>query len=170
MFFIAELKHPTNRAVLELVFGSAFRTNGPALGIEFQTMSKFGHPAHLARGVPNQQRIIRYVLGHHRARTDEGVFPDVVPANDGCIRPDGGPLPYSGSRILIPTIDRAARIDHIGEHTRWTKKNVVIAGYSGVQRHIVLNLDVVAELNTGRDHYILTDVASFAQHRTGHDV
>jgi hypothetical protein len=55
--------------------------------------------------VAHYQRMVRHFLGDHGASADEGVTTDVVPTNDGGIRPDGSALaspmsagiPHAGS-------------------------------------------------------------------------
>src|SRR4051812_9676945 len=72
--------------------------------------------------------------------------------------------------IFMLSHNSASRIYNIGEDTRRTKKNIIIAGDSCVKRNIILHLHVVTKCNSGRYKNILTNVTILADGTTIHNV
>ena len=61
-------------------------------------------------------------------------------------------------------------IDHVREHHRRAAEDVVFEHDSFVDRHVVLDLHVVANRDVARDEYVLAEGAEAANRRARHDM
>ena len=67
-------------------------------------------------------------------------------------------------------IDVAARIDDVGENHGRAAEDIVFEFDAGVERNVVLNLDIFSDSNAGRDVDVLAEIAVGADVAVGHDV
>src|SRR5262245_24403554 len=133
-------------------------------------MSMSTDPANTAGGIPDDQRVIREILGDNRACTDERVSSNGDAAHDCRVCTDRAPtLQMSGLVQGVPA-DLRARIRDVCEHARRAEKHVVFNDDTGVHRHVVLNLDVVTDDCAAIDIDILSDVGPSSDASAFHDV
>jgi hypothetical protein len=64
----------------------------------------------------------------------------------------------------------AARIEDIREHHRGTAKYIVLQDHPGVNRDIILNLNVITNYTAGGDHNILTNIAPLTNDAISHNM
>jgi hypothetical protein len=64
----------------------------------------------------------------------------------------------------------AAGVYYVGKHRRGSAKDIVLENDSRVDRDIILNLDIIADDTTGRNDYILAQIAVLADLAVLHDV
>jgi hypothetical protein len=110
------------------------------------------------------------MLRHHSTRSDEAKFTKVVPTNDGRIGTNGGPFPDMRCSVLPPSVNGASRIGNVRENAAGPQKDIVVAGNTFVDAHVILDLHVVPQPHSWGYHDILAQVAFFAEHGTAHDV
>src|SRR6185369_14459228 len=103
-------------------------------------------------------------------RADKRVPADGVTAYHRRIRAERGAAADRRRPVLVFSRYVAARVHHVREHHRRTAEHVVFEDHTGVDRHVVLNLDVVADGDAGRNHDVLTDVAALADAGARHDM
>ena len=73
---------------------------------------------------------------------------DIVSANNGSICTDCRPFPYMSPGILGFSVDGAPGIGNISKYTGRPQENIVFTSYSGINRYVILYLDVVAQYHT----------------------
>src|SRR5262249_2116374 len=152
----------TQNFPLEPVARTAGGTTHSTLLRYIQPDTALTHPPNYPAGIPNHQCIVRYVTGDNSSGTDKRVPPYRVPANNRGIRANRRAFLYQRSLVFILARNMTPRIDHIGEHHRRSAKHIIFQHDPGVHRYVVLNFDVVSNSNLRRNHYVLADVASFA--------
>ena len=133
-------------------------------------MAVFTHPAHLAGGDAQDQRIGSHVLSDHRAGAHEGITPDAMATDDRGVGADRGALFDQGRLVRVLAGDGAAGIDHIGENGTGADEHIVFTHDTFVQADVVLHLDPAAEPDAIRYEYVLAQAAAGADHRFRHDV
>lgn len=156
--------------VAQLVAFSALGAGGGMVGSKVQTAAPAAHPAGLSSGVADNDGEGRHIVGDHRTGTDEGIFADVVAANNSGIGSDGSSAAYARDRIFIAAAYLAARVDDIGKHHRRTEENIILAHHTGVYRHVVLHLYVLSQCHPGSNEHILTDIAAVTKGASRHQV
>src|SRR5205814_6040169 len=110
-----------------------------------QPLAALTHPTDASRRDADHQRIGRHIFGDDAPRANEGVFIECDAANYGRISSDR--RSPADQRALVFFLARyvSARIDDVGEDHRGAAKNIVFQLDALVHRHVVLNLDVVAD-------------------------
>jgi hypothetical protein len=157
-------------AIFEEVIFAGFRAGGVAAVVEVEADAEFGDPADLDGGVSDDECVRFNRFGDDCAGADEGKFADVVAADDGGIRTDGGPAFHGSFGIIAPSVDCAAGVDDIGEDAGGAEEDIVLAGDAGINGDVVLHFHIVAEHHLGGDDDVLSEVAVFADDGAGHDV
>ena len=107
---------------------------------------------------PDHQRVVRYVLGDHRAGGDHGPPPDGHGGDAHCPRPDGRSLAYDDPDGLpvLPGLQLAirghrAREGVVGEHHGGADEHPVLDDGRLVDQGMVLHLAPVAEDHAGSE-------------------
>jgi hypothetical protein len=72
--------------------------------------------------------------------------------------------------ILILTDDGAARVSDVGKNHGRAKDHIIFTNNPGINRNVILNFNVVSQYDTGRNHHILADIASFSNSASRHDM
>src|SRR5689334_1690436 len=129
-------------------------------------MTMPAHPTHLPRRIPHHEGVIRDILRHNRTRRHKRVTADRDSANYRRICPDGAPALQMGALIQRMTANLRARIRHVREHARRPEKYVIINDNPGVDRDVVLYLNVIADYRAAIDVDVLPDDASRADPRS----
>src|SRR5207247_2374846 len=75
-----------------------------------------------------------------------------------------------GLTVLVFAGDVGARVQHIGEDAGRPAEHVVFEHHTFVDRDVVLNLHVVADLCPGHHHHVLTQAAALPDHGARHHV
>ena len=128
------------------------------------------HPADLSCWCADDQRVVMDILGHDGTSSDERVAPDGHAGNNRGICTDRAPAPQHGLLIKRVADNLGSRIADVGQNAGRTEENVVFDLRSGVNRHVILNLDVVTDHDTAGNVAVLAENAAFADARTFHDV
>jgi hypothetical protein len=97
----------------------------------------------------NHELVISNAFGYHGARSYKGERPDVKTTDNSGVRADGGAMPHRRFCVLIPPVNRAPWIDHIGKHHRRPQKYVILADHPGVYRNIVLYFTLLPGTTSG---------------------
>src|SRR5262249_43488594 len=84
------------------------------------------------------------------------------PTDNGAVRPEGRAPAHESRTQLLHASDFAARIEDVGEHHRRPAKHAVFEGHPLVHRHVVLDLDAVADRDIGANDVVLSDTAVLA--------
>src|SRR5687768_11251696 len=103
------------------------------------------HPSPLPGWHAEHQCVVRDVASHHCSSANEGVPANYRSTHDRRIGSNRGATPHQGLLILPMPYDLRSWIDDIGKHTGWSAKHIVFEFNARVDRHIVLDLDVVAD-------------------------
>ncbi len=131
-------------------------------------MPELAHPAGLARRIPHNQCIRRNLLSYHCARANKGVSTNLISTHNSCISAYTRALANNRLPVFILARDSATRINHIREDTRGAQEYIVFAFNARVDTDVVLNLHVVAQLNTWTNNHILSQIAVFTHHTIRH--
>jgi len=137
-----------------------------------QYFAAFAGPANPAGRDADHQGIIRHISGYHGAGTDERVFADRMPADNGGIGADGGAFPDQGFVIILRAALRilTAGINDIGKDHRRPTENIILKCNAFIHGDVVLNFDEVADDDVVADVDVLPDGAFLADARTGLDM
>src|SRR4051794_34998553 len=114
-------------------------------------------PADARRRHAGHQREIRHVLGHHRARGDEGVGTDGMAANDRRVRADGRAAADEGRAKRVLALDLGTRSVDVGEHAGRPAEHTLLERDALIEADVVLDLAGVADNDVGADHDVLPD-------------
>src|SRR5213596_2116308 len=163
------LSHRPQGAVRLFVGGAADGTRGLAGG-DRQPFAALAHPSHAARRHAHHQRVRRDVGRHDRAGADERVLAERDAAQDRGVGTDGAAPLHARGAVLVLARHVAPRVQHVGEHARRPAEHIVLQGHAFVDRDVVLDLDVVADLRAGHHHHVLAQVAALADDGARHDV
>ncbi len=102
--------------------------------------------------------------GDERVRADSGT------ADDRAVGADRRTALHESIAILVLSIDRGARVVHVGEYHARAAEDVIFKGDVVVDRYIILNLDVVADDDLVADKNVLTQRAAVANADSRGDV
>ncbi len=104
------------------------------------------------------------VFRDDRTRSNQCILANGASAYDGGICSDArSALNERGCKIFCSVSrDGTARGEHVGEHSRWSAKDIILQSDPFVNRHVVLNLDVVSYFDSGPNYDVLTDTALFS--------
>src|SRR5438105_3091701 len=105
-----------------------------------------------------------------RRGTAERVLAERDPAQNRGVGADGAPPFDARGSVLVLARHVAPRVQHVGEHARRPAEHIVLQGHAFVDRHVVLDLDVVADPRARHHHHVLAQIAPLADDRAGHDV
>jgi hypothetical protein len=128
------------------------------------------HPTSQTSGVSVDHGIIRNITGNHTPGSYEAIVPQGDATNHRCVCPDGSASLHQCWPVFILSDDMTARIDDIRKHHRWPTKNVILKNDSRVNRHVILNFDVVSDNTVWRNYDVLADIAAISYDRILHDV
>ena len=128
------------------------------------------HPAVQPRRVAVAQPVIRHVLRHHRARADEAVAAQRDPANDRGVRTDRCAALHQRALVLVLAVYMTARVEHVGKDHRWSQERVILNDHPGIDRDVILDLNVVANDAFRRNNDVLPDIAAAADARGCHNM
>src|SRR5215467_4453223 len=164
--FLIEIETPQSTRLRLDVPVTALGASHDPVGIGvLQAMSMAAHPAHLTSRVSDDQREVRHVFGHYGTRSDEGISANGRAADDCRICADGAaPLQNRGFVESMP-VDLGTRIRDICEHAGRPEEDIVFNRYTCVDRHVVLNLDVVPDDRAAVDVDVLADDALLTNSR-----
>src|SRR5271166_2904730 len=101
------------------------------------------HPSHLTRWISDNQSEVWNTPGDHCASTDERIASDGDPAHNRCVGTNGAAALQMGRFVQRVPVHLGAWIGDVRQNARWSQKDVVFDHSACVDRHIVLNLDVV---------------------------
>src|SRR5262249_24449467 len=91
-------------------------------------------------------------------------------AHDGGVGPDARSAAHARLLIHVSADDLAARVDDVGKNAGRPKKDIVFDDGAGVERYVVLNLDVVADQHMAGDMDVLPQDAALADLAIRHDM
>src|SRR4030095_13371995 len=128
------------------------------------------HPTGQPRRIADDERVVGNVPGHHRAGADKGVGANRVAAQHRAVGAETGAALDQRRPELIAARHVTARVDDVGEHHGRPAEDVVFERDPGVNRHVVLDLDVVTNHDLRRDDDVLAEVAAAADSRPAHDM
>src|SRR5882762_7056056 len=135
-----------------------------------QPLTALAHPADASRRHADHEAIGRHVGRHDGARADEGIFAQRDAAHDGGVRANGAAALHERAPVLVLARYMAARIHDVGEDAGGTTEDVVFQNDALIDRHVILDLDVVADLGARHHDDVLAEVAPLADHGTRHHV
>src|SRR5215471_7035307 len=116
-------------------------------------------PADLPGRHANHQGVVGHVFCDNGAGADEGMFANRYAANDRAVCAQGRPSSYQRSFVFGLSIDVAPRVGYVGEDHRRPAEHVILQDHAGIERNVVLNFDVIADLHMRRHQHILAKVA-----------
>src|SRR5690606_37429684 len=123
---------------------------------ELKPLAVFAHPSDLPGGHAHHEGVGRHVGRHDGPGADEGVFPDGYAAHDRAVGAQRGPPFHQCRAVLGLAFDARPRVVAVGEDHARPAKDVVVERASVIQRHVVLNLAVIADRGPSRDEDVLT--------------
>ena len=136
-----------------------------------QNRTTFTGPSLLFCRHPHHQGMIRYILGDYSPTADECPSTDGYPTDDGCIGPDGSSLLYESFQIAcLPLRVFCPRGKIVCENTGRPAEHMVLEGHHLVDRDVVLDLHLVAELDAPGHEHVLAEGAAAPEAGPGHDV
>src|SRR5687767_13129832 len=91
-------------------------------------------------------------------------------ADDCRVSPDGSSAPNDRACVLVSAHDLGARICNIRKDAGRAAEDIVLQLHSGIDRYVVLDLDVVADYHARSDEYVLTEDAARTDSRVLHHV
>ena len=153
-----------------LIYKAGFRAAEFASCVGPQQMPVATHPAGLSAGHALDQGVVGHILCHHGASGDEAVSPEGDAADDGGVGPNGSAAADNSLLVETVPVDLGTRVGDVCQHAGGTKEDVVLDGGAGVDRHVVLNLDVVARNDAVRYEGVLAENALFSDAGAGADV
>lgn len=156
-------------SVLDYVLLPAGKTSGGRCTV-WQPNTTVTNPTCLTRWYADHQRIIRHVMCNCCSSPDKAIAAQGDAAHNRRIRSDRSAFFYNSFPIFVAPNDVAAGIDYIGEYHRRTTKDVVFEFYASIDRNIILDLDVIADLAFRAYHHILAEVTTCSDLRAAHDV
>src|SRR5690242_165780 len=165
----AGLGNRAQGAVRFLVAGPAHRTGGLAR-YEGEALAALAHPADAAGGDAYHERVRRNVGRDDGARTNECVLAEGDAAHDRRVGADRRAPPHERGTILVLARHVTAGVHHVREDARGTAEHVVLERDALVNRHVVLDLDVVADAGAGHHDDVLPEAAALADDGARHDV
>ena len=119
-------------------------------------------PASDSRGITVHKRKIGDIFRDDRACTDKTVAAKGVAADDRRVGSNTRSSTNPCHRVCVSTrVVTSGRSDVCKDH-RWPAKNIVFEDNASVNRDVILDFYVVADLYTSLDHYVLTKAASLA--------
>lgn len=128
------------------------------------------NPTLKAGWIAVHQGMIRDITSDHCPGANEGILTDSVTTDNGSVGANAGPFPDQGLFEFILSRDMAAGVDDIGEDARGAAEDTVFEGHPLKHRDIVLDLDIVAYLDTPADEDILADNTVPADGDIWHDM
>jgi hypothetical protein len=112
----------------------------------------------------------RNTLGDDRSSTDKSIPSNVIATHNRGIGSNGSASANMGSGVLSLSDNGTPRIDDIREYTARPQENIIIADHTFVDGDVILNFYIFTQDDSGRNDYVLTNVASLAQLGTGHNM
>src|SRR6266581_4203946 len=173
-FMVSLCSPPGRRQLAEgavrLFIGRATRGAGGRAVRRQEPLAALAHPPYPARGHAHHERVRRHVGGHDGAGADERVLAERHPAHDRGIGADRAAAFHQRGAVLVLARHVAAGVEHVGEHAGRPAEHVILEGDALVDRHVVLDLDVVADAGAGHHRHVLPEIAALADHGPGHHV
>src|SRR5690606_31843302 len=109
-------------------------------------------------------------FGDHCPRPDERILPYLIATHYGGVAAYGGSVPDHCGHVLVAPDDGAAGVDYVGEYHRRSQEYIILTYNSGIDRYIVLYLDIISENHTRRDHHVLAYIAVRTYDGVFHDM
>src|SRR6185437_4473471 len=117
------------------------------------------HPSYLARRRSNHESEIRNVLGNNCSRCHERVATDGYSGNNRRIGANCASPLQMGQFVEVMPAYLGARISYVRQYTGRAEKDIIINFHTGIDRNIVLDLDVIA------NHGATVDIDVLANNR-----
>ena len=155
-------------AILQAVFFACSGTNSQALCVELQFLAMSAYPPYTPCGITYHQRKVRYVFCHHTTCAYQAVRAQRMSANDGGIGTYRATALKQRRSVFVLARYGSTRVNHIGKHHARTEEHILLATHTGIYRHVVLNLAIIAQHHVRRDNYVLTYIAVLANDATAH--
>jgi len=133
-------------------------------------VSTGAHPAYLLCRRSQHQGMIGYVPCHNSPRDNKRISANCVAADNGAVRPQGGPFFDKGRSYFVHAPDVRPGIDDISEDHAWAAEHVVFQGCTFEDGDVILNFAAISNVNVRSDHNILTDIAGFTYPGTREDM
>lgn len=133
-----------------------------------QFFAALADPAVLPGWIAVDEGMVRHIACDHGTRPYEGIAPDGCSADDGAVSSQTGPFFDQGWPGLIHPADMSPGIEYIGEDHAGAAEDIIFQRDALVDADVVLHLAAVADGGVRTDDDVLTDIAVFANDRTGH--
>src|SRR5258708_7361666 len=143
--------------IVQKIYLSTLRADGPVPPIKIQAMPIFTHPAALPGGIAHHQGISRSRVGDDSPGSYKSILSDLISTNNSSIGADRGPFSHQGTPELVLPGNSTAGIDHIGKYHRRAEEHIILTDDPRIQRDIILYFDLVAQDHSFPHHYILPD-------------
>ena len=148
--------------------GSAHRQRRS--GRNLQGQAALTNPTRLPCRNSKHQGVIGNVFGHYRTCSNKGVAPDCSSADNCAISAQSRALFHQGAPVFRLPVDVASGRGHVGEDHGRTAEDVVFQFNAIEERHIVLNLNVIANPHARGHVNVLPKIAFAADSRVRHHV
>lgn len=110
------------------------------------------------------------IFAHHTARTDEAVFTQCDPADDGGIGSDGAAFFKERRAELLFALNECSWVDNVGEDHAGAEENPIFNDYAFVDGDVVLDFDLVTKCYIRANGTVLSHHALLSQNSAGHEV
>ena len=148
--------------------GSAHRQGRS--GRNLQGQAALANPTRLPRWNSKHQGVIGDVFGHYSTRANKGISPDCSSADNRRISTQSRTLFHHGAPVFRLPAEVASGRGHVCEDHGRAAENVVFQFHTIVERHIVLNLNVIANPHARGHVNVLPKIAFAADSRVRHHV
>jgi hypothetical protein len=152
------------RVAVQTVGGTRVGAGGCALPLQRQRnlFAKLAHPAHLAGGYADHERVGFDIFVDHCASAHKGVFTNGDAAHHGAIGPERGPFFDKGVAVFVFALDEGAGVVDVGEDHAGTTEHAFFERDVVVHADVVLHFAAVANGDLVADEHVLAEGYAFA--------